>query len=213
MNGVKFGDKHSITDWDLIMISKSIGKAEPKTNKIEIPGRDGTIDLTEALGEVKYNDRAISFNFDTLKPPSSWWELDRTITNYIQGKKLAVTLDQDSNYYYLARLKVDSFTNDKNVGHFSISGTAEPYKYKKDMTVKSYTVSANKTYTFENERKSVVPTLELSANMTIEFEGNSYSLSAGSQKVREIKFKEGTNSIKIITGSGTLKATYQEATL
>ena len=27
MNGVKFGDKHSITDWDLLMTSKNIGDA------------------------------------------------------------------------------------------------------------------------------------------------------------------------------------------
>ena len=213
MNGVKFGDKHSITDWDLIMTSKDMGTAEPKTNEIDIPGRDGTLDIPDPSGEVKYNNRTISFLFDTLKPSSEWWTLNRKISNYLHGQKLKVILDQDPNYYYLAKLKVDPFTNDKNVGHISISGTAEPYKYKQNITEITNTVSAGSTYTFENDRKSVVPTLVLSAAMTLEFEGNSYSLSAGTQKVLDIKFKEGTNSIKVVTGSGTLKVTYQEASL
>lgn len=212
MNGVKFGDKHSITDWDLIMISKDMGTAEPKINEIDIPGRDGTLDIPDPSGEVKYNNRTISFLFDTLKPSSEWWTLNRKISNYLHGQKLKVILDQDPNYYYLAKLKV-SFSNDKNVGHFSISGTAEPYKYKQNVTVVTNTVTAGSTYTYTNDRKSVVPTLELSDAMTLEFEGNTYSLSSGKQKVLNIRFKEGTNSIKVVTGSGTLKVTYQEASL
>lgn len=213
MNGVKFDEKHSITDWDLIMISKSIGKAEPRLNEVEIPGRDGTLDIPDPSGEIKYNNRPISFSFDTLKKPSKWWGLDKEISNYLDGRKRKVTLDVDSNYYYLAKLKVANFTHEKNVGHFEISGTAEPYKYKKDITTKSYSVTEGTTYTFENEKRAVVPILELSAAMTLEFEGNTYSLNAGSQKVLNIRFKEGTNSIKVVTGSGTLTATYQEASL
>jgi len=68
-NGVIFGTKNSVTDWDLLMTSKQIGKPEARTNYIEIPGRDGTLDLTEALGEIKYNDKSLnsyiaSFNFE-----------------------------------------------------------------------------------------------------------------------------------------------------
>lgn len=212
-NGVTFGTKHSITDWDLIMTEKEIGKATPKLNSIEIEGRDGSIDLTEALGEVRFSDRNISFSFDTLKKPSSWWELDAEISNYINGRKLKVILDQDPNYYYLARLTVDSFTNTRNVGHFKISGTAEPYKYKKDITTVVYEATQGNSYNFENKRKSVVPTLTLSADMTLEFDGTSYALSAGTQKVLGIKFVEGTNTIKVVSGNGTLTATYQEASL
>ena len=61
MNGVRFGEKHSITDWDLIMTYKSIGESEPKTNEVEIPGRDGTLDIPDPSGEVKYDNRPLSF--------------------------------------------------------------------------------------------------------------------------------------------------------
>ena len=211
-NGIKFGEYHSEKDWDLITTSKEIEKAEPRINEVEIPGRDGALLIPDPSGETKYNNRNISFTFDAIKKYNAWWELDRKITNALHGKKLAVTLDVDPNYYYLANLKVSS-SYEKNVGHFTISGIAEPYKYKKDVTIKAYEVSEGSTYTFENEYKSIVPTLELSADMTLEYEGNTYSLSAGSQKVLNIRFKEGTNSIKVVTGSGTLTATYQEASL
>lgn len=212
-NGVTFGEKHTINDWDLLMTSKSIGEATPKTNYLEITGRDGSIDLTEALGEVKYSDRNISFEFDMFQKSSNWWSLKKDIANYINGKKLKVILDQDPNYYYYARLQVDNFSNDKTVGHISISGTAEPYKYKKDITTVTKTVSAGNTYTYTNGRKSVVPILTLSEPMTITFNGTSYSLGTGQQKILGIKFVEGTNTIGVTTGSGTLTVSYQEGDL
>lgn len=209
-NGVTFGEKHTIDDWDLLMTSKSIGEAIPKTNYLEIVGRDGAIDLTEALGEVKYSDREISFEFDMFQKSSNWWTLKKEIANYINGKKMKVTLDQDPNYYYYARLQVDNFSNEKNVGHISISGTAEPYKYKKDITTIENEVSAGNSYTYTNGRKSVVPTLTLSEAMTITFNETSYSLGAGTQKVLGIKFVEGENTIEVTNGSGTLTVSYQE---
>lgn len=212
-NGVTFGEKHTVKDWDLLMTSKSIGEAEPKTNYLEIAGRDGAIDLTEALGEIKYNDRTISFEFDMFQKSSDWWELKKDIANYINGKKLKVILDQDPNYYYYARLQVDEFSNDKNVGHISISGIAEPYKYKQSITEVENTVSAGNSYTYINGRKSVVPTLTLSDAMTITFNGTSYSVGAGTNKILGIKFTEGTNTIGVTTGSGTLTVSYQEGDL
>ena len=212
-NGVRFGDKHSIDDWDLLMTSKSIGEAKPKTNYIQIEGRDSSLDLTEALGEVRFEDRDLSFEFDMFQSSSAWWELKKTISNYLNGRRLKVVLDQDPNYYYDARMQVDNFSHDKTVGHISISGVAKPYKYKKEVTVITHEVIAGNSYTFTNARKSVVPTLNLSANMTLKFNGISYSLNAGELKVLDIKFVEGINTIEVTTGSGTLTATYQEADL
>ena len=87
-NGVTFGSKNTITDWDLLMISKNIGEAEAITNYVEIPGRDGTLDLTEALGEVKYKNRALTFDFDLFNP-TSFWTIQREIINYINGTKFS----------------------------------------------------------------------------------------------------------------------------
>ena len=67
MKGIKFGDYHSYDDFSLILTSKTIGTPTPKTEIIDIPGGDGVLDLTEFFGEVKYNNRQLSFEFSTIK--------------------------------------------------------------------------------------------------------------------------------------------------
>lgn len=213
MNGVKFDDKHSIIDWDLLMVSKSIPLPEPKTISVDIPGRDGKIDLSNAFGEIKYENRTLTFDFDIFSNPSKWWELREKIAQTLYDKKIKIILDQDSNYYYSGRCKITSFTTTFTVAHISIECDCEPFKYKLTETSISNNLVAGETYTFSNLDKSVIPIFELSDETTVEFEGNSYSLSAGTHKVLDIIFKRGNNYIKIISGTGTMKLTYQEATL
>lgn len=213
MNGVKFDDKHSIIDWDLLMVSKSIPLPEPKTISVDIPGRDGKIDLSNAFGEIKYENRTLTFDFDIFSNPSDWWELREKIAQTLYDKKIKIILDQDSNYYYLGRCKITSFTTTFTVAHISIECDCEPFKYKLTETSISNPLVVGETYTFSNLDKSVIPIFELSDEATVEFEGNSYSLSAGTHKVLDIIFKRGNNYIKIISGTGTMKLTYQEATL
>lgn len=213
MNGVKFDDKHSIIDWDLLMVSKSIPLPEPKTISVDIPGRDGKIYLSNAFGEIKYENRTLTFDFDIFSNPSKWWELREKIAQTLYDKKIKIILDQDPNYYYFGRCKITSFTTTFTVAHISIECDCEPFKYKLTETSISNNLVAGETYIFSNLDKSVIPIFELSDETTIEFEGNSYSLSAGTHKVLDIIFKRGNNYIKIISGTGTMKLTYQEATL
>ena len=64
--GIKIDDKHTERDWGLRMISMVIPMPEPKTNYIDIPGADGSLDLTQSLtGNVPYNMReGVQFTFD-----------------------------------------------------------------------------------------------------------------------------------------------------
>ena len=152
-NGVKFDDKHSITDWDLLMVSKNIEEAEPRINTIEIEGRDGSIDLTEALGAVKYNDRTLSFDFEIINP-IDYWATRKAISNYLNGRKAKIILDQDPNYYYYGRCQVSDAANEKNVGRFTIECICEPYKMKISETIVSDDVVAEDIITLSNEKKT-----------------------------------------------------------
>ena len=51
-NGVKFDDKHSADDFNLIMTSKIINEPEAKIIKVEIPGSDGSKDLSDVLAAL-----------------------------------------------------------------------------------------------------------------------------------------------------------------
>ena len=212
-NGVKFDDKHSITDWDLLMVSKNIEEAEPRINTIEIKGRNGSIDLTEALGAVKYNDRTLSFDFEIINP-IDYWATRKSISNYLNGRKAKIILDQDPNYYYYGRCQVSDAENEKNVGRFTIECICEPYKMKKSETIVSDDVVAEDIITLSNEKKLVMPKIEATGNIVFKFEDKQFSIAANETfQSPDFILKEGNNQVEIISGSGTLKFTYREGSL
>lgn len=213
MNSVIFGTKDSYTDFGLLLRPKKRPKPSPKSEYVSIPGRNGDLDFTEWAGEIFYNNLEFPLEFYMVDALNEWDSKLRTITNYLHGKQMKVIFSDEPDYYYFGRVKVNELSSDRRLGILSLSCTFEPFKYKKNITSKSYTVSAGKSYTFENERMNTTPTLTLSGAMTIEFEGTSYSLTAGTSKILDIRFKEGTNTIKVTTGTGTLKAEYQEGSL
>lgn len=213
MNKVTFGTKNSYDDFGISLRPKKRPKPQPKYEYVSIPARNGDLDLTEWAGDVFYENLSFPLEFNVIDPMNTWDEKLRQITNYLHGKKMKVTFSDDAEYYYLGRVTVNELSSDRNVGLLSLSCNFEPYKYKQEVTVKEYAVSAGNTYTFTNGRMKVVPTLTLSSAMTISFNGNSYSLNAGTFKALEIEFTEGVNEITITSGSGTLKAEYQEGDL
>lgn len=209
-NGVKFGDKHSIDDWDLLMTNKTIEDAEPKITEIDIPGSDGKLDLSEWTGEILFNNRILTFNFDIFDSPSNWWTLKEEITKYVHGKKHKIVLDQDNKYYYFGRCKVTDFSNETTVAHLTIECDCEPFKYKKDVTTKSITGTG--TLNLSNGRKRVMPTITSNESMQFTFENKTFVVN-GALQSPDIILKEGNNIIEVISGTGTLTATYQEGEL
>ena len=209
-NGVKFGDKHSIDDWDLLMTGKSIPDAEPKIIDVDIAGSHGKLDLSEWTGEILYNNRTLSFSFDIFDSPSNWWTLKREITNYLHGKKLKIVLDQDADYYYYGRCKVVDFSNETTVAHITIECDCEPFIYKKDITTK--TITGTGTLNLTNGRKKVMPIITSTASMQCIFENKTFVVN-GTLKSPDIILKEGDNILEVISGTGTLTVTYQEGEL
>lgn len=209
-NGVKFGDKHSINDWDLLMVSKSIPDAEPKIIDVDIAGSNGKLDLSEWTGEVLYNNRILTFNFDIYDSPSNWWTLKRQISNYLHGKKLKIILDQDNNYFYYGRCKVADFSNETTVAHITIECDCEPFIYKNEITKK--TITGTGILTLSNARKRVMPIITSTESMQFTFEGKTFVVN-GTLQSPDIILKEGNNTIEVISGAGTFAVTYQEGEL
>ena len=72
-----------------------------KTRFIEIPGGNGSLDLTAALlGRAVYKNRTGSFEFIAENGFKEWSVLYSEITNYLSGKRLRAILEDDPDYYY-----------------------------------------------------------------------------------------------------------------
>lgn len=217
--GVLFDDIHSFYDLNLIFAGAEIPPATPKENYIDVPGADGSLDFTEALGEVKYNDRSgCKFTF-TMNPEGDLsdeaFEAKKTeISNLLNGTVRKITLDKDPDYYYYGRCTVNGYAQNKKIKQFVISAKVKPYKYKQTETAVLVSLTADeKTVVLKNGRKSVVPVITCTNNnTTVKFGAFETVLNAGTHKVLDISLKKGNNEFRL-SGTGTITFTYQEGEL
>ena len=217
MNGVKFVDKdgqekHSITDWDLLMISKNIPDAEPKEIYLDIPYADGQLDITEWTGSVNYNNRQLTFTFDIFQNSDEWWELRKEISTYLNGRRMKITLDQDQDFYYYGRCKIPNFSNITTVANIVVEANVEPYKYLQEETVIEIDMNGNYNGFLSNLFRPVVPEITTDAPIGITMNGISRQISAGTFKFVDFALGEGQNQIDM-SGTANVTIRYQQAVL
>ena len=214
MNGVYFGNVHSYEDLHLILAPFTPAPAEPKVNFLEIPGRDGLLDLTEANGEVKFNSREFVFAF-AIAPgdPLTFDERLSAVSNALNGLRCRITLDRDSDYYWQGRCAVSEYDQDRNIGQIEVTATVDPYKLKKNATVVSFSLSSSqKSVVLQNGRMPIIPTIDCTETCTVVFGESTHTLEAGTHRIHAIRLTEGENTLKV-SGSGKITFTYQEGAL
>lgn len=214
--GISFGEIHSFYDLGLILSEVDIPAAKPKTRYIDIPGGDGSLDLSEVHGDIKYSDRDCKFTFTAARPMSgSEWEEHKTIvSNALNGKAFRITLDKDPDYYYTGRCEIDDFSVNKRIRQIVVKAKVNPWKWKQNVTVNEFELS-NFTQEIElvNARKKVCPVIECTNdNTNIVWKNTYYMLNAGTHKLLNIQLSEGSNVLGV-AGSGTITFTWQEADL
>lgn len=105
-----------------------VNPPEPKKEYVDVPGADGSIDYTEALTKVRYNDRTGSWTFLI---DNGYWDWPTLYTEFMtryQGKKVMCQLTDDPDYYYLGRIEVNQYNQNKDYSSFTINYTLEPFK-------------------------------------------------------------------------------------
>lgn len=205
--GVTFGDKHSFRDFGLYPKSKMIvDPPEVREVYIEIAGADGDLDITEALiGRANYESREGKFEF-TVVDREKWDYIYSNIMNTIHGRKMRVVLDDDPHYYYYGRVKIDSFNTKKHTGTITVEGYFEPYKkslianseewlwdpfnFETDVARDYENIFAPLdeyvTVTVVGSRMPVTPVFNAEYPMYMRFNGASYSLQAGRNRIPSI---------------------------
>ena len=135
--GVRFNGKHSYNDYGLILKSRpKIGMPSPKTISIDVPGSDGSLDLTEAVaGEVKYSNREIELEFGAMVERDHQAEFKSRLMDALHGQIMEVILDEDSEWYYRGRVTVEFEDVQSWRLKVTIKVDAEPYKQAINETV------------------------------------------------------------------------------
>lgn len=214
MKGVTFGEYHSYRDFKLILSSKEIEAPAVKEMHVDIQGADSDLDLTEFFGEPKYSNARHKFNFTTVYKGTEFLSAFAAIKNAIHGKKKRVVLDDDPSFYYVGRLFVTKFTDERNIGILQIEADCEPYKYKLEKTVVSKAIVDKDIIVLSNARKRAVPevVIDTAASLRLEYQGNIWDLGSGSFTLPELELVEGENTVTV-TGTGTVTFSYQEGAL
>ena len=213
MSDIRFGTKWARADYGLIVAPYAIPMPEPQTNFVEIPGRDGALDLSEAFGAVRYTDRIIPLTLYARAP------FDATLSAFaadVHGRRMSVIFDRDPTYYYDARVTVEDVERHAGYCELSLKCRAKPYKLEHFETTITVLPAGSATATLTNARKPVVPTITVSAGMTLTFTiaGVVYTinLTVGTHVVPSLVLMEGDTKIEI-TGTGRVTFTYRKGAL
>ena len=210
MKGVKFGNYHSWNDFSLILAQKIIGTPSPKTETIDIPGGDGVLDLTDFFGEVKYNNRNLSFEFSTIVPQSEFMNLFTRVQNALHGQKMQIILDDDAEWQYIGRITVSEWKAEKSVGKLTIDCDCEPFKSRLGDTVIYQEVKGTEaTVILPNGIKSVVPIIDITGNINLTFGTNYWALTEGRYELPAVRLVNGDNTV-LVSGTGTAVFSYRE---
>lgn len=126
---VKFDDYDSSNDFGMILTSYTIAPATRKTNYVSIPGRNGDLDLSDYLG-VAYEDRTITITFfKMLDKFSNLTDFQSNLETKLNGNRMKVIFSNDSNFYWDARISVDSINKLQGRAiEITITCNANPYK-------------------------------------------------------------------------------------
>jgi len=146
-HSVDFGAYNSYDDWGLYLAEPvTVSPPEVYTYMVDVPGRNGALDLTESLtGDVSYYDREISCKFVCQAPRPQWPDIHAKIMNAIHGRRMEISISDDPDYKYEGRVYVDEWGTEygDKMEFPVIRATVAPYAMEKE--IREYTVNLSTT--------------------------------------------------------------------
>lgn len=207
MTGVTLNEKHCTRDLGLYLTDAVIAAPEVQTSYASVPGGDGYLDLSTALdGEIHYKGREIKLSFETSRrfAGKNWPELLAQFYELVHGQSLKLCFDEDPDWYYTGRGTATDFTRSGEKLTLKASVYCQPYKIRKTVSSAASTLTtADKVLTLINQGRKVTPTVEVTAETKITWQGSSIALSAGTHTVASIRIPTGRSTLSARTTSGT----------
>lgn len=130
------------TDYGLVPESRPlVNPPEVRTEYVDIPGADGSLDYTEALSGIRYKNREGSWTFYVTnslfghgRVYYAWNDIYSDLMRYLHGKRKRIELESDPYYYYYGRVFVDSWNSNKDYSKITLKYNLDPYKEPKYTT-------------------------------------------------------------------------------
>lgn len=230
MTGVKFDNFHSFDDWGIVLMNADIPLPEPKFHFVEVPGAANVIDLTEAFGDIDYNQRTITMEFFAPDGNYTLPAKKNIIATAVHGKRLKLVFDNDPEYYYWGRVNFSNMVLDYKHSTITMYFVCDPYKYLlgegtepwkwnpfsfETGIIRSYgdlEVDGTLTISIIGGIKAVHPMVSSNAAMTVSLDGGTpQSFGVGVTKLYGITIKAGEHTLTF-TGHGKVDIRIQVGT-
>ena len=218
MRQLKIGPISTYGTWGLLLSDKRITTPEIKTYIIDIPGRSGTLDLTDIMGGVRYNDREAEFILTPIEGNySQRMEKYKEVVKFFHGKSVYVEEPDRPGESLLGCWQVSE--PNKIAGdlfNFKIyCKQVYPFYLTNEVELVERRISGTGTveinYTGKND---ATPTVKFTGNGTISIEGSdvNYNLTRNGMRYSGIVLTPGRN-VFTVTGNGTITFLYQNQAL
>lgn len=235
------GTNHSYHTYDdmglYITNTDCIGAPKQYTKYIEIPGRNGLLDLSETIaGRQIYTGREIKIELAGPRDKTTWTAALSVFRNRINGKVCRITFDDDKAYYWRGRIEIKDFSSVLNLGTLTINvPEADPYKYSIASSVEPWlwdpfnfetdmityigaiTVSGSETVTIPAGHMPTCPEIvvsdKTSPTFTVTHDGTTYSLSVGTNKIPSIMVGGDDDVELTFTGTAKVQIVYRSGSL
>ena len=209
---------HLLGPWTLS--SWSLSAPEYQSNFVDVPGRDGPLDLSTALtdGEPRYGSRTLTATLERSDGTRIGREnAINAMINALDGWRMDIRLPDDDAHYITGRVHVAREYNDLAHAAVTVTAICDPWRYNDYDTVVSLTAGAEtQTGRLVNKgRRAVVPKVQVSgegASVLLSFGAASWALSAGTYQLPDLVVSQGGVFVDY-SGAGELTFTYREAVL
>lgn len=119
--------------WETWHIAPSVrpvvNPPSPKTEYVDVPGADGSLDYTNVLGRTRYQNRTGSWTFLIDNGYWDWTVLYTEFMTKYHGSNCQIRLTDDPEYYYIGRLTLKEYKQAKDYSSFEIEYNLEPFKW------------------------------------------------------------------------------------
>lgn len=218
MRGCRFeytwGSFHTGNDLDWVQEEKEISTPEVQSYYVEVPGRNGKVNLTTALtGSVCFNNRDIKLKYCAT---GSWVERLQAVDmiNRLHGQTVRIFDDDTPGFYYIAEVYINT---EMQPGYTSvlIEGDAQPFRYATTLTTVDITLSGTfQTITLTNAGQAT-PLLFTKTGTTFEIKNEKTSMIVSGavatlSELPAFMVLPGSNTFQV-KGSGTLSLSFREA--
>lgn len=200
---IEIGGVRTYDDLGLVLVSVKDAAPEPATSYVEVPGRDGALDLSEASGRLAYQDRQDEYTFQVSPDRASTWPevaaWRSVVANALDGVEADYELSWEPGWVRHGRWTVAEWSM---AWHWrdtiTLKVRADPYRSRGEVVV-VVDGSGGVLVTLPSGRREVRPRIEVSRPSVVAVDGRSWELQPGTWVLDDLWLHRGDNSVAIDT--------------